>query len=227
MTTNVGQLTDENVSEIDKALAAAAARKANKVKGNGPTAATSPVAAGTTDKRPRLTAEEKAQRELDRGQLLAERKAARIKAREEKRAADAKPAAHMRKVEKAAERLGPLGQAAEILFNEATANLTQADLAALALHIMLFNRVQATRRSLNQQVEEGQQVEIISGDPRWIGKVGTLVKSQRIRCYVSITDIAKPIYLFTSDVSPVAKEPAQDAATEDTTEEVEQIAAAG
>ena len=132
----------------------------------------------------------------------ATRKAARDVVRAEKlatRQANRQPA-HMRKVLKAAEKLGSLGQAAELLFNEATANLTQSELATLAFHIQHFNRVKATERALGQKVVAGQNVQIIGGDPRFIGKSGTVFKAQRIRCYVTLDGVNKPIYLFTSDV---------------------------
>lgn len=201
------KLSDQNVSEIDKALAAAKARKAAKnSNGEGSSAAngTDETASTAAAKKPRLTDEEKAAREAEREKERAERKAQREAERAErlaKRAADRQPA-HMKKVLKAAEKLGTLGQAAELLFNEATHNLSASELAVLALHIQHFNRVKATERALNQKIEVGQTVSIVGGDPRFIGKTGTVTKAQRIRCYVQVEGMNKPVYLFTSDVAP-------------------------
>lgn len=191
--------TDQNISAIDKALAAAAARKASKKAGEGT------PAASTTPKTPKakMTDEEKAAKVAARDAERAERKAVRDAARAEKQAtaaANRKPA-HMKKVEKAGERLSDLTEAAQLIFNEATANLTAADLANLATHIQYFNRVKATERALSQKLEVGQTVNIVSGDPRFIGKSGTLAKVQRIRCYVDVEGLNKPVYLFTSDVA--------------------------
>ena len=200
------KLTDQNVSQIDKAIAAAQARKAAKA-GGAPGEAKAPKEpkAAAEPKRPRLTEEEKAAKVAQRDAERAERKANRDAARTAKlaeRAANKQPA-HMRKVQKAAEKLAPLDQAALLLFNEATTNLPAAELATLALHIQHFNRVQSTGRALNQKIEAGNTVTIIGGDPRFIGKTGPVSKAQRIRCYVKIEGFAKDVYLFTSDVAPV------------------------
>lgn len=197
---------DQNISEIDKAIAKAKARKDQKA-GSAEAASATPKApkapkAPSEPKRPRLSDEEKTARLLTKENDRATRKAARDVVRAEKlatRQANRQPA-HMRKVLKAAEKLGSLGQAAELLFNEATANLTQSELATLAFHIQHFNRVKATERALGQKVVAGQNVQIIGGDPRFIGKSGTVFKAQRIRCYVTLDGVNKPIYLFTSDV---------------------------
>lgn len=200
------KLTDEGMTEIDRALAAARARKATKAAAGtteekAPRAPKAPKAA-TEPKRPRLTEEQKAQRQAAAEAARTARSAARAEARAAKlaeRNASRQPA-HMRKVQKAAERLGALGSAAQLLFNEATANLTGAELATFAAHIQHHNRVQATQRALGQKIEAGMQVGIVGGDPRFIGKSGTVTKAQRIRCYVQVEGVAKPIYLFTSDV---------------------------
>ena len=199
------KLTDQNVSQIDKAIAAAQARKAAKNGGapGEPKAAKEPRLP-SEPKRPRLTEEEKAaklaQRETERNERKANREAART-AKLAERSASRQPA-HMRKVQKAAEKLSTLGQSALLLFNEATTNLSAAELSTLALHIQHFNRVSATQRALSQKIEAGNTVNIVGGDPRFIGKTGTVTKAQRIRCYVKVEGFAKDVYLFTSDVTP-------------------------
>ena len=40
---------------------------------------------------------------------------------------------------------------------------------------------------------------------------GVVFKAQRIRCYVTLEGVSKPVYLFTSDVSPVAAESSEAA----------------
>ncbi len=205
--------TDQSISEIDKALQSANARRAKKASTGEATAPKAPKAAKepkapAEPKRPRLTEEEKAARLATRETERAARKVTRDAARTAKlaeRAASRQPA-HMRKVEKAAAKLGNLSEASQLIFNEATANLPGAELATLALHIQHHNRVSATSRALGQKIEAGQSVTIVGGDPRFIGKTGTVAKAQRIRCYVSVEGQAKAIYLFTSDCVPLAQE---------------------
>jgi len=223
MSTKQTQAGTVDVSAIDKAIANAKNRKATregKPAAEGETAAAPKAAKApkapkepSTPKRPRLTDEQKAAREATRATERAEKKAARDAARATKKAERdaARQPAHMRKVAKAAEKLGSLNESAQLLFNEATANLTAADLATLALHIQHFNRVKATERALSQSIEAGMEVTIVGGDPRFIGQTGTVFKAQRIRCYVTVAGAKKPVYLFTSDVAPVAA-PAKAAA---------------
>lgn len=209
------KLTTQDVTAIDKAIAAAQARKAAKgTSGDGtPKAAKEPKApaAPREPKRPRQTDEEKAAKVAARDAERAERKTARDTARAEKLAARNanKQPAHMRKVQKAAEKLSLLNDAAQLLVNEATTNFSAAELANIALHLQHFNRVKATERALSQNIEKDMQVTVVGGDPRYIGKTGTVFKAQRIRCYVTIEGFAKPVYLFTSDVAastPAANE---------------------
>jgi len=217
------KLTDNNVSAIDQAIANAKNRKAAR-EGTSPAASSATTPAATkapkpakepsAPKRPRLSDEEKAARDEARNKERAEKRAARAAARETKKlekAASRQPA-HMRKVMKAAEKLGTLAQASQLLFNEATASLTAAELATLALHIQHFNRIKATERALVQTIEAGQTVTIVGGDPRFIGQTGTVTKAQRIRCYVQVEGSKKPVYLFTSDVAPVAAAPSSQTA---------------
>ena len=207
-TTTTTPISDQTVSAIDKAIAAAKNRKATKTAAGTTEGAT---ATATTPKepkaaKPKMSDEDKAAklalRETERAAKKAERDVART-AKIAERNANRSPA-HMKKVQKAAEKLTALGTAAELIFNEATANLPGAELAALATHIQHFNRVKATERALNQNLEVGQEVNIVGGDPRFIGKTGTLAKVQRIRCYVTVEGINKPVYLFTSDVALTA-----------------------
>jgi hypothetical protein len=38
-----------------------------------------------------------------------------------------------------------------------------------------------------------------------VGQTGTVSKAQRIRCYVEIPGVNKPVYLFTSDVETISE----------------------
>lgn len=194
---------DTKLSGIDKALAAARARKAAKESiGDGDS-----KPARAESKRsvvPKATA--KIAKDVDRLERQAQRRIERDARRAAKAAAKAdakKP--HMKKIEKAAGALPKLTAPAELLFNEATANFSAEQITAIALHLQHFNRVKATERALNQKLEVGQQVRIVGGPTKFVGMTGTIDHAQRIRCFVAIPGIKKPVYLFTSDVELVAE----------------------
>lgn len=222
------KITDKGLTEIDKALQAAKQRQAIKqgmASADGTVPTSRPVIVAGPAKQ-KLTEADKQAKIDARNVEREERKVAKDAERAAKKAATiatTKPA-HMRKVEKAAEKLPALGQAALLLFSEASTNLPQSELAGLANHILHFNRVQATERALGQKLSVGQTVLITeSQDSRFLGKTGTIDKVQRIRCYVKVEGFNKPAYLFTSGVkviepeegiqeSPVAELPAIDEA---------------
>ena len=165
-----------DVTQIDKAIAQAKNRKATRGQGQGIPAEKSqpPKAAkeGPGTKRPRLTDEEKAAREQTKATERADKKATRDTARAAKKAEkDAnKSPAHMKKVLKAAERLGTLDQAAQLLYNEAIGSLTAAELAKLALNsyitmkISFANMIGDALRTCGQ--DAGPALEFVGSDPR-------------------------------------------------------------
>jgi len=200
---------DTKLNAIDAAIAAAQARKNAKdaaagkpAKVKGEKVAKEPK----EPKRPRLTDEEKTARQAAKDEERAARKVARDELRAAKRSEKEanRKAPHMSKVEKARAKLPALEHAAEVMFQEIVTNASAAQVAALALHLAYFNRVQATQRALTQKLTAGDSVRIVGGDPRFIGMTGTVNKAQRIRCYVDVAEVAKPIYLFTSDVELVS-----------------------
>lgn len=209
--------TKTDVSAIDKAIAAARARKAAKTGSDSNTNAAEPkepkADKESSPKRPRLTDEEKAAREATRAAERESKRASREAARAAKRAEreNNKRTPHMSKVEKAASRLPSLNGQAQTTFNEITASFSRDQVAALALHLQHFNRVKATERALGQTIEAGMSVTIVGGDSRYIGQTGTVVKAQRIRCYVEVPGSKKPVYLFTSDVELAASASAKSA----------------
>jgi hypothetical protein len=179
--TNETTTTQQNdLALIETAIAAAKERKARK---------------------PAASQEERA---AAAAQKLADREAKRA-AREAARAArPARKAAHLSKVEKAAAALPTLSSDATRIFNVVTAELAGPDLISLARHLEHHLRVQRTlAATANTEAPAiGTTVTITGGDPRYIGLSGTVDRINRIRCYVSVPGRAKPVYLFTSDVSP-------------------------
>lgn len=210
------------LSAIDKALAAAKARAAAKasIDSDAPEAAPSPKPA----KEPKAKKETqpdfaKAQKKEAEAILRAEAKKIRDAEREARRAAKAvdsgaKKSAHMKKVEKAAAKLPALQESAETLFNEITVNLSRVQVAALALHLQHFNRVKATEMAADRSYKQGQAVRITGGDPKFLGLLGTIESARPLRCFVNVPGVRKPVYLFTSDIEPVAEEPLAATGTE-------------
>jgi hypothetical protein len=135
---------------------------------------------------------------VERNQRALEREAKKLE-REEARA---NRPVHMAKVERAAALLPQLSDRGQALFGEITASLSRDNVAALAAHLNHFNRVNATQASAATTLSEGMQVRIIGGDPKHVGRVGTIERSQRIRCYVNIGE-SKPVYLYSADVERV------------------------
>ena len=155
--------------------------------------------------RKKLSDEEKAardaQRETERAAKKAERDAARA-AKKAEREANKQPA-HLKKVEKAPDRLPELSEGTQNLFNRITEGSSIAEVEALAAHLDGFVRLERTKSALSRDLKVGQAVRIVGGDPRFVGKTGTVERSQRIRCYVTVPGVSKSVYLFTSDVEPV------------------------
>lgn len=154
----------------------------------------------------------------------AERKAARMaKLAESKAAKEALKATHkphMKKIETAAAKLPALDTQAELILNEAKANLSAGQLVALAAHIELHNRIAATERAMTQKLEIGDRVRVVGGNARYLGMEGVVSEAKRIRCFVDIDGVDRPVYLFTSDVEilEAAGEESFEEAEEDSTE---------
>lgn len=217
----VARIDDDKVAAIDRAVNAARARAAAKATGGtAGDGAAEGTKEGVTASTEKLTPEQKAEarkaRQAERDAAKQERAAAKAA-----RAAQPRGQAHMAKVARAADKLTALDAAATILFNEATGNLTAAQVLALAGHLVHFTRTQSTERALRTAIAVDARVRIVSGSQH-VGKEGTVTKSARIRCYVKVDGVAKPVYLFTSDVEPVAPAQAQGS-----TEEGAPLAAAG
>lgn len=167
-------------NNIERAIEEAKARKASR-----------------TEKKPRLTPEQRAERVAMQERLRADKQAERQARREARKGA----VVHMTKVDKAGAKLPTLTDQATEMFNDATTGLTRVQIAALTEHLRHFNRVAATRASLDVALTEGMQITVTAGESRFYGKTGTVIRVQRIHCYVEID--GKEAYLFSSDVEPV------------------------
>jgi hypothetical protein len=209
MQTTTDSNLDTKLSAIDKALAAAKARKALKDSsppGDEAHASDPKELKVKKETQPDFAkAQKKEALAAARAAAKATREAERQKRREAK-TADAKGPVHMKKVEKAASKLPGLNETAQVLFTDITTNLSAAQVAAIALHLQHFNRLKATERAIDQRVAAGARVTIVGGDPRYVGMTGTVDRAQRIRCYVNVPGVRRPVYLITSDVQALREE---------------------
>lgn len=199
MDTNNTQDLNTKLSAIDKALAAAKARKAAKES----MTQDGPAASVVVDDATKAAA--KAAKIADR-EAKKQAAAAAREARRAAKAAQPKGPAHMKKLDRAASRLPQLSESSQNLFNEITTNYSRDQITAISLHLQHFNRVKATERALGQKIVTGQEVRIIGGDPKFVGMTGTVNKAQRIRCYVTVPGFKRDVYCFTSDVEVVVAE---------------------
>lgn len=198
---NTQENLNTKLSAIDKALAAAQARKAMKEGLSEAAPVKTPKVKVDDATKAAAKLAKDAERQAKKEQRDAERKAKR-EARAVART-NSKPA-HMKKVEKAGSMIPAMNDQMQLLFNEATANFSAAEITALALHLQHFNRVKATERALNQKVELGQTVRIVGGEPKFIGMEGKVSLARRIRCFVEVAGFKKPVYCFTSDVEIIS-----------------------
>lgn len=188
--------SENKINKIDAAIAAAKARKAARevAEGNETLSAKEPKV--------RISVEERAAK---KEAIIAERalrKAAKSAERESKRGQKLprqKPA-HMSKVARAESKLPTLQPSTLQEYNDIITNFSADQVAALALWLQHYNRAKATERALEAKVQVGDFVTIIGGDPKWLGKSGKVVEARRIRCFVEVSGVTKPVYLFTSDV---------------------------
>lgn len=200
----------ERIAKIDAAIA-----RANAAKAAGATAGVPGETA--EDRAKRLTADRaqmQVKKDQERDAKRAERQVELEKMREQRKLdreakrlvkdaelASRKPA-HLSKVEKAAANLPPMNEDTQLVFDEAK-KLNRTDIEILASHLSFESRKSATLQAAGSNLKVGQEVVVISGQARYIGRSGVVTKVQRIRCFVQL-DGDKEIYLFTSDVAPAA-----------------------
>jgi 3D (Asp-Asp-Asp) domain-containing protein len=224
MTTTTTTDNTKQLSAIERALAAVRARKAAKGESDeAPTVVATPKTRGLTatakvvaaEKKEdvarrkaeasaeldRIKAERRAQREADRTAKAAERAEEREARAAEK--GNTRSSAHMKKIETARSKLPSLEAHAANIFADATSNLTTTQLEALAVHLQFHNRLAATTAAPTKPIPVGTQVTIVGGEHRFVGKVGTVVKSQKLRSFVSIPGSKRDHYTFTAYLKPV------------------------
>ena len=209
----ISQDSTKTMSAIDRALAAARARAAQRaaVAVKDDAEAAEPKAKVAKVKKETEATFAKAQKdrankeltELQRAAAKAKRDADREARRAEKAAAAEGKKSHMKKVERAASKLPALSSEAQIKLNELRLELSNVELTALSAHILHHVRATATAAAAGKRPSVGSKVKIVGGDPKHFGLVGTVTESRPLRCFVEVSGVKKPLYLFNSDVAAV------------------------
>lgn len=223
------------MSAIDKALAAAKARKAAKAAAAGEAPVTDTIPAAPPAVETEVTLEERAAAKVKRDEERTARKAAKAQkeaaeaaakaerkaARAAKKAAKAtapdvkKGPAHMKKVDRARSKLPALAAEATRMFEDATANLSIPQIEALANHLLVQARAMKTLRAADiTPLPLGATVRVTGGDPKYVGAVGEVIHSQKLRAKVRLPGMAegKYVYIYTGEAEVVA--PDAEAAAE-------------
>src|SRR5574342_1200722 len=91
-------------------------------------------------------------------------------------------------------------------------SLDPADRCVFLGHAQEFSRVDGiiTSKSGDELVEIGDTVIIVSGSSKYLGKTGRVSTARRVRVYVDVNGVDKPVYLFRSDVRKVHGKGAQN-----------------
>lgn len=211
----ISQDSTKTMSAIDRALAAARARAAQRAaivaaEDRDPAASedkqTAPKAKSETQPDFAKAQKDRANKELTELQRVAakaKRDAEREARRAEKAAAAEGKKSHMKKVERAASKLPALSSEAQSKLNELRLELSNVELTALSAHILHHVRATATVAAAGKRPGVGAKVKIVGGDPKFVGMVGTVVDSRPLRCFVEVQGAKKPVYLFNSEVSMV------------------------
>lgn len=114
---------------------------------------------------------------------------------------------HMHKVAKVQEKLPKLSDELNSVVKQLnTASIT--DLNAVISHLKVrAHELGVLAAAANAgNIDTGDEVVVVSGDPKFVGLTGRVVEKRRIRCFVEVPGMQTKLYLFTSDVQRVAKE---------------------
>jgi hypothetical protein len=204
----INQDSTKTMSAIDRALAAARARAAQRT-AIVAAEALDPSMSEVKQTEPKVKAEKQPKvKDEATEEARAQRKAARDSDREkrkaEKAAAEEGKKSHMKKVERAASKLPALSSETASKLNELRLMLSNVELAALSAHILHHVRATATVAAAGKRPEVGAKVKIVGGDPKFVGKIGTVINSRPLRCFVEVDGAKKPLYLFNSEVEVTA-----------------------
>lgn len=225
-------MSEVKMSAIERALAAAKARKAAK-EAAGETEETPNAESAAQPRVPKAAKEPKAKVERPTDEAKAARNAEREARRAAKAAAEAEDRAakdarkaerlarreakataksekkptHMKKVERARSKLRPLSQSAEALFSEVVTNFGVSVIEDIAEHLLVHVRAYKTQRATGlEALPLGATVKITGGDRRYVGMTGKVVHSQRLRAKIEVPGVTKEVYIYNGEAEVVTAE---------------------
>lgn len=193
-------VTENKLTAIERALAAAKAHKANRTVSGDNLAKTDAVETVRPSKEERNAA--KAARDAER----ITRREAKAALKAELEATSGKKPTHMKKVERVRSKLPSLGDVAARHFEVITSELSVGQIDALAQHLSLQARALRTLAAgTSQPLPVGASVRIIGGDPKFIGSKGKIVHSHKLRATVHVDGVRRPVYIYTGEAEVVSE----------------------
>lgn len=195
------------LSAIDRALAAAKARKAARDAEEGSKTETVVAVKQPLSLSPEV--QDAVQARAHKADKTNEQKEAKAAAKAEKAAKkaaklaaddEAKKITHLKKVERAKSKLPKLDSQTELSFNELTSTLSAYQLHVLSQYLQIHNRAMATIRSnASKPHPVGSTVKIVGGEPKFIGMIGKVIHSHKLRAKVEVPGQKKLVYIYSAD----------------------------
>lgn len=148
-------------------------------------------------------AEKKVNKEAELARVKSEKQAARD-AKKAAKAALPKKIPHLAKVEKAAN-LPEISDDLKDLVGEIS-DLSAPEISAVMAHLSYAFKVKQTVASNDMTREVGETVKIIAGNADVLGLVGTVSEVHRIRAFVKVPGVEKPIYVYMADLESAEPE---------------------
>jgi hypothetical protein len=135
----------------------------------------------------------------------AERKAAREAKKAAKAAERAAKGSGDKLVAKAMAKLPTLddGLAALVAQIVECTKAHSASIAAVVDHLKFAANVAGRAQAKAVEVEPGDAVRIVGGNPKFVGMVGIVERAAKLRCHVAVPGKDTTIYLFNSDVEVI------------------------
>ena len=114
---------------------------------------------------------------------------------------------HLKKLDKAKRCLPKLNTEIAERLNKLTQNLNVNDALAVEEHIKFHIRSIQLQKAVEQKdninLQPGQKVQIVSGNPQHLNKMGTVDEVRNIRVYVKVPNARGRVYLYTTDVKAI------------------------
>jgi hypothetical protein len=106
----------------------------------------------------------------------------------------------MKKVNNARAKLPALNGESTKMYDEILSSFSVAQIEALSSHLALGARAKKTEAATRApRLPLGAMVRVSGGDPRYIGKVGTVVHSQKLHAKVEVPGMSRLVYIYNGE----------------------------